>query len=53
MYDLKGLGLGFKGFLRNVNLLCLYSKQLLDEVFVTPGIIKVEVSVISRAEGRG
>ena len=28
-------------------------KQLLDEVFVISGIIKVEVSVISRAEGRG
>ena len=53
MYELKGLGLGFKGFLRNVNRLYLYSKQLLDEVFVTPGIIKVELSVISRAEGRG
>ena len=26
-------------------------KQLLDEVFVICGIIKVEVSVISRAEG--
>ena len=29
------------------------NKQLLDEVFVISGIIKVEVSVISRAEGRG
>ena len=28
-----------------------YNKQLLDEVFVIPGIIKVEVIVISRAEG--
>ena len=28
-------------------------KQLLDVVFVISGIIKVEVSVISRAEGRG
>ena len=28
-------------------------KQLLDEVFVISGIINVEVSVISRAEGRG
>ena len=28
-----------------------YNKQLLDEVFVICGIIKVEVSVISRAEG--
>ena len=28
------------------------TKQLLDEVFVISGIIKVEVSVISRAEGR-
>jgi hypothetical protein len=27
------------------------NKQLLDEVFVICGIIKVEVSVISRAEG--
>ena len=30
-----------------------YIKQSLDEVFVISGIIKVEVSVISRAEGRG
>ena len=29
------------------------NKQLLDEVLVISGIIKVEVSVISRAEGRG
>ena len=29
------------------------TKQLLDEVFVISGIIKVEVSVVSRAEGRG
>ena len=29
------------------------NKQLLDEVFVIFGIIKVWVSVISRAEGRG
>ena len=29
------------------------NKQLLDEVFVISGIIKVEVGVISRAEGRG
>ena len=28
-------------------------RQLLDEVFVTSGIIKIEVSIISRAEGRG
>ena len=28
-------------------------KQLLDEVFLISGIIKVEVSVISRTEGRG
>ena len=28
-------------------------KQLLDEVFVISGIIKVEVSVISQAKGRG
>ena len=28
-------------------------KQLLDEFFVISGIIKVEVSVIRRAEGRG
>ena len=28
---------------------CLYIKQLLDEVFVISGIIKVEVSVISRS----
>ncbi len=28
-----------------------YNKQLLDEVFVICEIIKVEVSVISRAEG--
>ena len=28
------------------------NKQLLDEVFVISGIIKVEVSVISRAEGQ-
>ena len=28
-------------------------KQLLDEVFVISGITEVEVSVISRAEGRG
>ena len=28
-------------------------KQLLDEVFVISGIIKVGVSVISRTEGRG
>ena len=28
-------------------------KQLLDEVFVISGIIKIEVSIISRAEGRG
>ena len=28
-------------------------KQLLDDVLVISGIIKVEVSVISRAEGRG
>ena len=28
------------------------NKQLLDEVFVISGIIKVEVSVISRAEDR-
>ena len=27
------------------------NKQLLDEVFVISGIIKVKVSVISRAEG--
>ena len=27
-------------------------KQLLDEVFVISGIIKLEVSVISRAEGQ-
>ena len=30
----------------------LCNKQLLDKVFVMSGIIKVEVSVISRAEGR-
>ena len=30
-----------------------YIKQLLDEVFVISGIIKVEVSVISQTEGRG
>ena len=29
------------------------TKQLSDEVFVISGIIKLEVSVISRAEGRG
>ena len=29
------------------------SKQLLDEVFVISGIIKVEVSLISTAVGRG
>ena len=29
----------------------LHNKQLLDEVFVICGIIKVEVSVISRDEG--
>ena len=34
---------GFKSFADN--------KQLLDELFVISGIIKVEVSVISRAEG--
>ena len=28
-------------------------KQLLDEVFAISGIIKVEVSVISRAEDQG
>ena len=28
-------------------------KQLLDEIFAMSGIINVEVSVISRAEGRG
>ena len=28
----------------------LYNKQLLDEVFVISGIIKFDVSVISRAE---
>ena len=28
-------------------------KQLLDSFFVISGIIKVEVGVISRAEGRG
>ena len=28
-------------------------KQLLDEVFVISGIIKIEVSIICRAEGRG
>ena len=31
----------------------LYNEQLLDEVFVISGIIKFDVSVISRAEGRG
>ena len=31
-------------------ILLLYTKQLLDEIFVISGIIKVEVSVISRAE---
>ena len=31
----------------------LYIKQLLDEVFVISEILKVEVSVISRAKGRG
>ena len=30
-----------------------FYKQLLDEAFVISRIIKVEVSVISRAEGRG
>ena len=30
-----------------------FYKQLLDEAFVISGIIKVKVSVISRAEGRG
>ena len=29
------------------------NKQSFDEVFVISGIIKVEVSVINRAEGRG
>ena len=29
------------------------NEQLLNEVFEISGIIKVEVSVISRAEGRG
>ena len=29
------------------------TKQLVDEVFVTSGIIKGEVSVISQAEGLG
>ena len=28
-------------------------KQLMNEVFVISGIIKVEVGVISRTEGRG
>ena len=28
----------------------LYYKQLLDEVFVISGIIKIELTVISRAE---
>ena len=31
----------------------LYYKQLLDEVFVISGIIKIELTVISRAEDRG
>ena len=31
----------------------VYNEQLLDEVFMIPGIIKVEVSAIIRAEGRG
>ena len=30
----------------------LYYKQLLDEVFVISGIIKIELTVISRAENR-
>ena len=30
-----------------------YIKQLLDEVFVISGIIFVEASVITRAEGQG
>ena len=28
-------------------------KQMLEEIFVISGIIKVEASVISRVEGRG
>ena len=31
----------------------LYYKQLLDEVFVICGIIKIELTVIRRAEDRG
>ena len=39
--------------LSHITVLCNDFKQLLDKVFVISGIIKVEVSVISRAEGRG
>ena len=39
-------------YLDEVSKQCII-KQLLDSAFVISGIIKVEVSVISRAEGRG
>ena len=62
--NLRGQGKNFWGRKRgrNFKVICklvLISylqasiKQLLDEVFVTYGITKVKVSLISRAEGRG
>ena len=43
LLSVKIQDIGFKSFADN--------KQLLGELFVISGIIKVEVSVISRAEG--
>ena len=41
------------GTRKKVGLFWTNIKQLLDEIFVISGITKVEVSFISRAEGRG
>ena len=43
----------FFGKLMKILLVLTNYRQLLDEVFEISGIIKIEVSIISRAEGRG
>ena len=47
------LAVPFFGKLMKILLVMTNYKQLLDEVFVIFGNIKIEVSIISRAEGRG
>ena len=43
----------FFGKLMKILLVMMNYKQLLDEVLAISGIIKIEVNIISRADGRG